>query len=356
LEGAYFPPPISWWLSTDQTKNARDLEDEEQRFGRLYNEIRKYQQRIGQEIDRARDDGVAKHKNAAPMQTREAKRRVERLQSRLRRQRLIDFRELEQGGTALLVALRNNCADERELAPTPTPTSRLQRLVLRFKRWRDERQSNLLDQMYTSWMRVVAYAGEKAVTEYSRTVYQKQQNFGSIRPKDEPNWILMYASTEFGNHAAALRSFFEKRFQFDFEFFWPMVQLAAQGDQKTIDALTNAKQKLDFCVRILLYTVTFTATWLIVGVFQAGNAWIILALGTGGFALTALWLEMVHSNYRSLSELIRNIVILKRFDVLKMLNQSLPQTWESEQALWKELTTQLLWGSHAEIKYQHGNK
>jgi hypothetical protein len=123
-----------------------------------------------------------------------------------------------------------------------------------------------------------------------------------------------------------------------------------------MDALTNAKQKLHFCVRILLYTITFTAIWLLVGVLRADRAWVVLALGTGGLAFSALWLEMVQANYRSLSDLIRSVVILKRFEVLKTLHQPLPQDWEAEQAAWNDLTTQLRWGSDVKITYQHGDK
>jgi hypothetical protein len=101
----------------------------------------------------------------------------------------------------------------------------------------------------------------------------------------------------------------------------------------------------------------FTATWLAVGAMTADRELTVLLIGTGGFVIVGLWVEIVHSNFRSLSEMIRSIVIVKRFDVLEQLHQPLPESWEEEKKLWDQITTQLLWGSDdAKIKYQHTDK
>ena len=164
-------------------------------------------------------------------------------------------------------------------------------------------------------------------------------------------------STEFGNQAAALRSFFQKRFKLDFEFFWPIVQTVLQADQKTVEVLVNAKQKLDFCIRVFLYTIVFTATWLVIMPFTAEWKLAVPLLGTCGFAAAAVWLEIIHASYRSFSEQVRSIVILKRFEVLKGLHYQLPGSWEEEKKTWDRITNQLRWGACEEpITYQHPEK
>jgi hypothetical protein len=331
IEGAYFPSPIGGWLATDETKKARDLSDEEQRLAKMRNDLYRFKQTKSAEMQAAKNSGVAIGAILEPMRILEAEDEIGRLNERQNRQQLIPVADLERAAAALRLALMKNCADLECLAAGAPEHER--------------RRSIQLFGLFRSWTRLVDYAHTKATSEHSLAVYEKQSGFAPIQ-----------ASTEFGNHAAALRSFFETRFKFDFDFLWPIVQLVAQNDQKMMDALINAKQKLDFCTRILLYTVVFTATWLVVAAATSKEEWTVLVLGTAGFILIVFWLEIIEANYRSVSELIRSIVILKRFDVLKALHQRLPETWAEEKKLWGEITLQLLWGSDAEIKYQHSDK
>lgn len=330
LEGAYFPRPISDWLATDQTKRIRDLEDATQLAGRTAARLEDYKKQLPAQLRAANDIGVSIGAILKPELIQAAQSRIAPLERKQSRQQPIDLGELKTAAAALQDALKENCADSEQLAPGSNE--------------QDERNSENLYRLFNSLLGLAEYAHLKIVNEYSRNVHEKQMNFAA-----------MELPTEFGNHAAALRAFFENRFQFDFDFFWPIVQLVLQGDQSTMDRLNNNRQKLDFCVRILLYTIVFTATWLAIATF-VGRELAVGLIGTAGFLISILWLQIIHSNYRALSELVRSIVIVKRFDVMKALHQRLPANWAEEKQMWKKVTTQLLWGSDAVIDYQHPDK
>ena len=78
-------------------------------------------------------------------------------------------------------------------------------------------------------------------------------------------------------------------------------------------------------------------------------------IGTLGFVACAAWLEIVGASYRSFAELVREIIVLKQFDVLTALRLPLPATWEEEKDIWQRSAYQLKWGSKCTISYAHAN-
>ena len=105
-----------------------------------------------------------------------------------------------------------------------------------------------------------------------------------------------------------------------------------------------------------MFTVVFTALWLVVGAFVAESVYTVPVIGGVGFLATMLWLELVHENYKSFAELVRSVIILKRFDVLKTLHYPPPATWADEKQTWDQISTQLRWGSEVAVSYQHPDK
>jgi hypothetical protein len=332
LEGAYFPPRVAGWLATDQTKRARDLDENIQRNAEMRGDLAKYKKQLSKELDAANETGLAIGAMRDLTLIVKAQKAIDALARKQSTLKPIGRDELRTAAAKLQLALQNNCMGRHWLAQGATG--------------KEKRYSDKLFQLFSSMISLADYAHKNAVNEYSLKVQEKQMSFALIeRP------------TKFGNYSAALRDFFDERFQFDFDFFWPIVKIVSQSDQKTMDALTDVQQKLEFSIRILLYTIVFTATWLAVGAMTADRELTVLLIGTGGFVIVGLWVEIVHSNFRSLSEMIRSIVIVKRFDVLEQLHQPLPESWEEEKKLWDQITTQLLWGSDdAKIKYQHTDK
>jgi len=333
LEGAYFPSCVARWLATDQTRRVRDLQEEAQRSGGHRAALHFGRGKMLAELQAARDLGVAIGAMRKPSLIKKAKAEIGRLDEMQDQQLPILLHLLESAAAPLKEALTSNCADPTRLVEGRTQD--------------DEEQSRILSSIYLSMLRLIDYAQRKAINENSVIADERDTAFS----------IDELPSTEFGNQAAASRSFFQKRFKLDFEFFWPIVQTVLQADQKTVEVLVNAKQKLDFCIRIFLYTIVFTATWLVIMPFTAEWKLAVPLLGTCGFAAAAVWLEIIHASYRSFSEQVRSIVILKRFEVLKGLHYQLPASWEEEKKMWDRITNQLRWGECEEpIAYQHPEK
>ncbi|HTR85393.1 MAG TPA: hypothetical protein VMI56_13005 [Reyranella sp.] len=347
LEGTWIPDRIAQWLSTDQTPRLRALENEEQEIGTSLDELDNYPKLLDREIEGAKAEGVATHEQAQPKLIDDAEKMLGKLALDMTAQRPVALDKVKQAAASLQAALKANCVVAAELRPEDPKTVEEQKARCA----RAEAMIELLN-------RLIAYTTAKLNDRRARVIYEQQLDFGSLATEGGENWIPLVAPTQFGNKVEAQASFVGSRFKFDFRFFWPIFQLVvAQGDQKTTDALTNAKQKLDFCVRILLYTIVFTAIWMaVIGIWRGDVAWLILVVGTVGAVLTLLWMETVDANYRSMSELIRGVVILKRFEVLKALHLQLPADWKSEQHLWASLNAQLMWGSQTPITYQHSDK
>jgi uncharacterized Tic20 family protein len=329
LEGDFLPPTIAGWLATDQTKQVQELDENEQRIGRLRAEIFLKKGTITDALSHARARGVAIGAMRNPPLIGVAKTLIDALNAKRDRQQVICVQELEAAARSLADALASNCADEGSMLPgasAPEVTA-----------------SRTLHLLHSSMRQLIEYAQKKAANDYSRAYDERQQRSA----------LHELPSTRLGNEAAALRSFFDIRFQFNFDFVWPLVLLVLRNDQKATEAIANSKQKLDFCIRLLMYTVLFTVFWLIACAIAVDSELIVIAVGTGGLVLAALWLAILHATYRSFAELVRSIVILKRFDVLTALHQPLPRTWLEEKETWKHISTQLQWGSDADVVYEH---
>lgn len=331
LEGRFFPESVARWLSTDQTRKFRDLEEEALTTGRARTAITDGKKQLLARLGTARDAGAASGamRDAGSIAT--ARTKINELEILQDEQRPIPFDNLQAAAELLIAALEKNCADPG---------------LLKGDLESEKKGSRSLYAMFVAMRRLLDYAENKASEKNSRAVDERDTAFA----------IDELPSTNFGNQAAALRGFFQKRFNFDFEFFWPIIQVVLLADAKTMDAIVSAKQKVDFCVRLFMYTIVFTAIWLGAALFLAEHIFVVPLLGTLGFAAAAIWLEIIHANYRAFSEQVRSIVILKRFDVLKQLRIKLPATWEEEKKIWDAITTQLRWGSGDDVAYQHPEK
>jgi hypothetical protein len=330
LEGAYFPRCVAGWLASDYAGYLRDLRQREQdaakratdiigREKALGDEFRA-KQAVGDAIGAIRDRGLIAQAAAA----------LRPLQSMQERQQGIGLGQLESAADALKKALEANCIDKKRLAQGENAE--------------DSEKLNFLNK---SMGDIIVYARQNALDERDRTIDERLRSYSS---NETP-------STKFGNLAAALRGFCDETFNLDFEFLWPVVQIVSQGDQGITNSLANAKQKLDFCIRILMFSAVFTAIWLVVATFVAQSIYVVPVIGACGFVAAMIWLEFVHENYKSFAELVRTVIILKRFEVLKMMHYKMPSNWTEERDGWETISAQLKWRSYpVEISYQHPDK
>jgi hypothetical protein len=338
LEGTYLPQRFAGWLASDQAKIADDLDHKTEDLGNKLADIKRDKDKILNELRTARDIGVAVGAMRNIDLITAPKTKIEELEQKRSRQQLIVVAELEKVAESLKSALKENCLDEDQLATDESEAF--------------TKASRELSSLFVMMRRLIEYAENKASAERSEIIERRNRSFAA------PHEM---AATEFGNLAAALRGFCDKTFSFDFEFFWPVAQSVIQSDEKTTAALVNAKQKLDFCIRTLMFTIIFTALWLVVAPFTAESIYTVPTIGTAGFLAATVWLKFVHTNYASFAELVRSIIILKRFEVLKALHLDLPDKWADEKRTWEHVSRQLRWRSkidpsEIDISYKHPDK
>jgi hypothetical protein len=161
------------------------------------------------------------------------------------------------------------------------------------------------------------------------------------------------APTRLGNDVAALRSYCDTRYGFDFDFFWPRLQLAIK-DAKLTDKLVAAKIQVEFSLLSLALTALFIVFWLIT-LGALGHSFRSLFVVTAfGPPLIAMWLLLVHEGYSAYSELVRGAIDLSRFDLLQALRRPLPSTTKAERELWEQTARLLVLNEHhVDIPFKH---
>jgi hypothetical protein len=332
LEGAYFPPCIAQWLSADQSQLLRDLEAAEYQAGEARAKIARAVDSIKAELSAARARGVKGGHIYERSLIALADDALTVLYDSKSQQLPISLEALIEAADALKRALEKN-------------TSSIKRLYDGALR-ENVSDCNKLNTLCKLMDNILDYARDRSGIDHSKAVDRRQTRFAT---RELP-------STRFGNETAAFSSFFETRFELDFDFFWPIFQILVQGDQKASDALVQSKQQLDFSIRIFWFTVAFTAIWLCWAGFYSPNVLVAPIIGTIGFVLSALWLEIVHTAYRAYAQVVRSIVILKRFDVIEALRMPVPKTWKEEKDVWTSAAYQFKWGAQVPISYEHAEK
>jgi hypothetical protein len=227
-------------------------------------------------------------------------------------------------------ALARNCADAFALKPPVT-----KQII---------EQSEALDRLHDDMSKVIIpYATDVAQTLEAYAYETHDKLFASAE----------LAPTRLGNDVAALRSYCETRYGFDYDFFWPRLQLIL-NDQKLIDKLTAAKIQVEYSALSLCLSVVLTASWLIVLYFYGRTITAFALVAITGPILIYVWLWMVHESYSALAELIRSTIDLKRFELLMALHRPLPAKPGVEKASWEELGQLLrLNNSDAAAEFKH---
>jgi len=286
-------------------------------------------------------------------------RAVKSVVAKRSRGELLTYSDLEIATNTLCVALSSNCSSVSDVVEVSgsNKNNLLQRLcnglflssgkgidLLGLRKVQIE--AIKLDKARRTLIDTVNTAKRNADIYYTKALNSEQRQFS--RNEIHP--------TVFGNSYAALSAYFDERFNIDLNFILPVLSIITSGDKIAGDVLATAQQQLDFAIRTFLFVIVFTVTWLIVATVVAQSIYVVPVLATAGLAATILMLEVVQASFRSFGEVIRAICILKRFDVLKALHVSLPETWEEEKILWENVNAQLQWGTDATVNYKHGDK
>jgi hypothetical protein len=161
------------------------------------------------------------------------------------------------------------------------------------------------------------------------------------------------APTRLGNDVAALRSYCDTRYGFDFDFFWPRLQLVMK-DEKLAAKLATAKIQVDFSILSLTLSALLTAIWLLVLGVRATSFVSLLLVVAFGPPVVVMWLWMVHESYSAFAELVRGAIDISRFDLLQALRRPLPTTTEAEKDVWEQTARLLLLNEHdVDVTFKH---
>ena len=206
----------------------------------------------------------------------------------------------------------------------------------------DRRANAALQADYSSLLSIVDYAEDFSNIEFSNAIGDIERTFGeAVRP------------TRMGNVAEALDRYGSSRYSMNLAVFWSRMQVVIQDRKEIYGSLLDAKCQLDFLVMCCWLCLVTSAGWL-VGVqwlpFSAELYFVLLVV----FPLAArVFYELAVENYLVLADLVRSIVDLYRFQLLRSLHVAPPRGIREERAVWSALGQLASGSSGVEISYQH---
>jgi hypothetical protein len=190
------------------------------------------------------------------------------------------------------------------------------------------------------------------VAPYATGVAQNRESYAyELNAKSYA--VTELAPTRLGNDVAAPRSYCHTRYGFDFDVFWPRLQMTIK-DEKLLARLTAARIQVEFSALCLGLSTALTVSWLII-LYHYGHSLMSVGLVVVvGPILIGVFLWMVHESYSAFAELVRGTIDLSRFDLLQALRRPLPATPIEEKTSWEEVTRLLrLSEENAEAIFRH---
>jgi hypothetical protein len=232
-------------------------------------------------------------------------------------------------------ALERNCADRISLNQNPQKPVATEPMY---------RAAQKLDSLHGEMIDVLApYAIKMAQSQEAHAFDVRDKLFGQAE----------LAPTRLGNDVAALRSYCETRYGFEFDFFWPRLQQVIKNDNLA-KALTGAKIQVDFFVLSFTLTVLFIAIWLIILAVWGRSFGALMTVVAAGPAVAAMWLWMIHESYSAYAELVRVAIDLSRFDLLQALRRPLPESANAERQVWDQMAQWLVLAQvNEDVNFKH---
>jgi hypothetical protein len=139
-----------------------------------------------------------------------------------------------------------------------------------------------------------------------------------------------------------LRGYCESRYGFEFDFFWPRLQLVIQQNDKLGSSIVNAKIQVDFSILCLTLSALTGIMWVVLLTVIGNSLWTLLLIAIFVPPMVYGWLALVHASYTAFSELVRSAIDITRLDLLRKLHLPLPETTEAERQLWEMVARWLI--------------
>jgi len=207
----------------------------------------------------------------------------------------------------------------------------------------DDPANERLDEQQQEFVQLVDDALQHREYEYIAAYHVLQYSFGKGRHT---------AATAIGNIAAAASSYSYTRYAISFDLFWMRMQHAAQSDSY-YSVLQDAKAQLDALITLFWLLAITTVIWSAALAVCTPAFWWFLGVAIGGPLLCRGVYFLALNSYRGLAEVMRSVVDLYRFKVLKNLHIRLPTDLKSERELWDRLDGFIGYGDEISLAFEH---
>lgn len=336
LEGKYVPVLVAEILTHGQAVRLRRLVEQNQAMLVDRQNVRRLPDMAGR-LYQARRAGIAAHRNDYPDAITRAEEAQQRLREKCDLNRYISSSELIAAEENLFLALQRNCAEEAQLQ-LPADAREIAR-----SRRLDELHRQMVEELLPGATRIAnrKFAGIAAERARLFAIGEDGEAFAELHP------------TRLGNHAAAMRSYCDTRYGFEFEFFWPRFLIAIQKNTELSSAIVKAKIQLDFAVLLFWLTLLFVALWLpLLAVYGESLIMLLALAGLGPVVIRSL-LRLVHVSYSGFAEIVRSAIDTNRFELLRALRRRLPVSTQDERIIWEQAAQLLRLGEKLDTTFRH---
>jgi hypothetical protein len=188
----------------------------------------------------------------------------------------------------------------------------------------------------------VKYALARVEAEYIEAFNQQKAAFGE-----------QVRATGFGNVGEATSTYAYARYGMMTDIFWSRLQKVAQADKSGYyEVLENAKTQLDAVISLFWLLAATTVGWTFYLALVSPNLPLFLLVAIGGPLLCAALYSLAVTSYRAFGDVVRAIVDLYRFDLLKALRVPAPAGPNAEKATWETLAHHIGYGDEAVLQYE----
>jgi hypothetical protein len=337
LEGKYIPLQlVAEVLTRRQAVRLRRLAEQNQAFLLDRQYVRRLPN-IAQRLREARLAGIAARSNGDPDAITRAGDTLRPLREKCEMNRYITSSELIAAAERLFMALHHNCSDAAQLRPSANACE-----IARSKKLGD-----LHRQMVNE---VLPGARRIADRNFDSIAAERARLFAT---SDDEEMSADLQPTRLGNDAAALRSYCDTRYGFEFEFLWPRFLISIQKNSELSSAIVKAKIQLDFAVVLFWLTLLFVIVWLpLLTIYGKSLVVLLVVAGLAPFAATGS-LRLVHASYSAFAEIVRSAIDTNRFVLLQALQRALPVSTQDEKIVWGQVVQLLRLAEKIDTTFKH---
>ena len=340
LEGRYIPDRLASLLVISESLRQERAFDEQQEFLQR-RPVESEAKRLRRLLGEARDAG-ARH---GAIRNLGAIERVGKHMTRLHRLFLMR-QEIPAGDIAACVAeldeaLRTNCAERGRLGMAEAASGYVPVSEQEF-----DAATRLHE--YSHWFTTVALP-------YSAAIVEARQELSPADPYDRYG-LPTLLPTRLGNAAAELKRYCKRRYEIDYDSFWPLFQIAIK-EPNIRDAIVGSKTQLDFAVLLFTLALATGLGWtLLLGVWAGDDVLAFLGIFAG--SAVAVWyaLQAVHWTHASYASVVRAAIDASRFDVLAALRIAPPASLAEEKPIWRMVARLQAAGQVDDIAWTHPSR